>query len=236
MKDDSRQRKLRAATHLKRAVLTLDLRPGEDVDEAAVSEAFGLSRTPLRELIRELAGEGYLELRAGRGARASSMSHTVLRDFFLAAPMVYGAILRLAARNATAEQISDLTAAQDRFKTALASGSMAERALANTRFHEITGEMANNTFLLPSFQRLLIDHARISMTFYQPQDAQAAERVSEASDQHDQIIAAIKARDETRAAALAEAHWTLSRDQIEYFVMPSALEVPMGDAPQHLPK
>ncbi|MGX9351132.1 GntR family transcriptional regulator [Shimia sp. W99] len=231
MKDEARQRRNRLYDHLKMSILTLRIAPGSDLDEAELSEAFGLSRTPLREVFREMAGEGYLDLRTNRGARVSEMSYTTLRDFFLAAPMIYGAILRLAALNATAAQVEALKGAQDDFRAALRSGSGADRALANNRFHEITGEMAGNVYLLPSFNRLLIDHARISMTFYRPGDTKMVENVSEASAHHDDIIAAIEARDAERAAALAEAHWNLSRGHIEMFVMPDALTMPLGTLP-----
>ena len=217
--------------HLKQAILTLSLGPGEDLDEAQLSQQFGVSRTPLREVFRVLEGEGYLELTQNRGARVSPLSHTTLRDFFLAAPMVYGAVMRLAAQNATSNQLAELRFAQDAFKAALTKGVAADRALANNRFHEITGEMAGNIYLLPSFRRLLIDHARISMTFYHPTDAQMAQNVAEATRQHDAIIAAIGAKDEAAAAQLAIDHWNLSRGQIAMFVMPEALDIPLGEEP-----
>jgi DNA-binding GntR family transcriptional regulator len=228
MTDAAKSKKAELYDSVKTSVLTMALRPGADLDEARLSEDFALSRTPLREVFRQLAGEGYLDLRENRGARVSEMGHTTLRDFFLTAPMIYGAVLRLAAKNATEPQIARLRAAQEVFKSALHKGSSADRALANNRFHEITGEMADNVYLLPSFHRLLIDHARISMTFYRPQDAKMAANVAQASAQHDAIIAAIAAGDEQAAADLAVEHWNLSRDQIELFVMPAALEMPLG--------
>ncbi|WP_372573408.1 GntR family transcriptional regulator [Ruegeria jejuensis] len=235
MKDSVGDRKAGLAAHLKRSVLTLALEPGADLDEAQLCEAFDVSRTPLREVFRELAGEGYLSLRLNRGARVSDLSHTTLRDFFLAAPMIYGAVMRLAALNATAQQIEALKLAQFDFRDALRTGSGAHRALANNRFHQITGEMAGNIYLLPSFNRLLIDHARIAMTFYQPQTQQMAQNLTEACQQHDAIIAAIEARDEGAAAQLAEDHWNLSRNQIELFVMPAALDMPMGELSRKTP-
>ena len=95
--------------------------------------------------------------------------------------------------------------------------------------------MSANVYLLPSFNRLLIDHARIGMTFYRPQSVEMTENLSEASRQHDAIIAAIEARDEVAASQLATDHWNLSRDQIELFVMPEALNVPMGAPPLSKP-
>ena len=209
-------------------ILTMQLTPGEDLDEAALSDAHGLSRTPLREAFRELAGQGYVELRAGRGARVSDLSYKTLHDFFLAAPMIYGAIQRLAAENATLAQIERLKDAQIAFVKALETNDSAARSLANNRFHQVTGEMAGNIYILPSFQRLLIDHARISVTFYRPHPAGTSDTLIKARDQHDAMIAAIEARDANAAAALADDHWQLSRNQIQSFVMPAALDVPMG--------
>lgn len=228
----ARDRKSALTTHLKRAILTQEMRPGSDLDEVALCAAFDLSRTPVREVFRDLDGLGYVDLRENRGARVSELSHTTLRDFFLAAPMIYGAVLRLAASNATPDQIDRLKTAQTGFREALTAGDAADRTLANNRFHEITGEMCGNIYLLPSFHRLLIDHARIGMTFYRPRTASMAENLGQASEQHEAMIAAIEAGDPSRAAALADAHWSLSRDQIESFVLPDALDLPLGSEPR----
>lgn len=226
MSDTATNRKDALLQDLQRRILTQDLTPGADLDEAGLSAQFGLSRTPLREVLRELAGEGYVTLTPNRGARVAELSHTTLRDFFLAAPMIYSAVLRLAATHARADQIEVLRAAQADFRTALKGGDVSARALANNRFHAITGDMAGNLYLRPSFNRLLIDHARISMTFYD--EAQGAE-TGQAADHHDAMIDAIVARDAEAAAQLAEDHWALSRDRIAQFVMPAALTVPLGD-------
>jgi DNA-binding GntR family transcriptional regulator len=226
MADTARTRKATFLAALRARVLTQAVPPGADLDEVILSEEFGLSRTPLREALRELAGEGYVELTPNRGARVSELGHTTLRDFFLAAPMIYGAVLRLAATHAQPSQISELKQAQKAFRAALIGGDVAARALANNRFHAITGDMAANIYLGPSFNRLLIDHARISMTFY---GEDQREEPGLAADQHDAMIAAIEARDADAAASLAEDHWALSRHRIAQFVMPNPLSQRLGE-------
>ncbi|MEM8577245.1 MAG: GntR family transcriptional regulator [Pseudomonadota bacterium] len=224
-------RKTAAYDALRQRILTLELAPGADLDEAGLGAEYGLSRTPMREVLRQLAHEGYAELRENRGVRVAELSTDSLRGFFLAAPMVYAAILRLAAQHRTDGQLRALEAAQDGFVRALVRGSATDRALANTHFHAVTGEMAGNPYLLASFQRLLIDHARISMTFYQPQDAAQASNIAAASAQHWHIIEAIAQRDAERAAALAHDHWQLSRHEIERFVLPGPLDEALGPPP-----
>jgi len=230
MEPIKRQNKADVLDALRRMVLTQELLPGADLDEATLSAQWHLSRTPLRDVLRQLAGEGYVEIRENRGARVSEMSHRSLRDFFLAAPMIYAAILRLAAQNATPAQIETLKQAQETFKASLRGGDIAARALANTHFHEVTGDMAANTYLLPSFRRLLIDHARISMTFFRPSDTKDAQDLTQASGQHDAIITAIESADADAAADLAIQHWNLSRHRIEQFVMPAGLDLALGTA------
>lgn len=229
--DDSRTRKVICLEDLKRRILTQALEPGSYLDEITISEAYAISRPPLREVLRQMAGEGYVVLHENRGVQVAPMTHKTLRNFFLAAPMIYAAVTRLAAQHATKAQILQLKNTQVSFRAAIRSGEVAERALLNERFHAVIGEMADNEFLIPSLRRLLIDHTRIAMTFYSPHQQGMAEQRAVAADQHDQFIALIEARDEDGAAALAIDHWELSRAEIESFVTPTGIDIPLGRAP-----
>lgn len=231
MTTDSRSKKVQCLEDLRRKVLTQELAPGLYLDETEVSEAYGISRPPLREVLRQLSGEGYVQLVENRGAQVAPMSHTTLRNFFIAAPMIYGATTRLAAENATPAQIVRLKECQWAFRQAIKSGDAAERALGNERFHSIIGEMADNEFLMPSLRRLLIDHTRIGMTFYNPRKVHLAPQRELAADQHDEFIALIEAGDADAAAKLAVEHWELSRAWIESFVTPDSINIPLGRAP-----
>lgn len=153
---------------LKQKIISLELAPGADLDEMQLRKQYGISRTPLRDVFRHLSGEGYLTIADNRGACVSPMSHKTLRDFFLTAPVLYAAIGRLAARNAKDEMLDQLEVIQGQFDAARRAGSTIELALHNNDFHQLIGLMADNEFLMPSFQRLLIDHARISNTFIVP--------------------------------------------------------------------
>ncbi|TIT88184.1 MAG: GntR family transcriptional regulator, partial [Mesorhizobium sp.] len=181
---------------LKRRILTMELDPDEDLDEVALSERYGLSRTPVREIFRRLEGEGYIEIRANRGARVVPMNHSTLRQFFLVAPMVYAAIGRLAVQNFKPSQMVDLKDTQERFRAASKSGDALSMVVENNRFHEIIGEMSANTYLQPSLGRLLIDHARIGHTFFRPRNDDMRKRLQTAVEHHDGFISAIGAHDE----------------------------------------
>lgn len=218
------ERKQAILEALRNEILTLRRSPGSVLDEVRLAGEYGVSRTPMREVLRDLAAQGYAALETNRGARVSDMSHETLRHFFLVAPMIYSAVLRLAALNAGPDQLAKLRDAQDDFRAALGEGDAARRTLANNRFHRITGDMAGSAYLLPSFERLLIDHARIGMTFYRPENGNVSGDLETACRQHDEIIDAIEAKDPDRASDLAIAHWNLSKNQIEKFVLPNGLD------------
>ncbi|GCA49422.1 HTH-type transcriptional regulator McbR [Sinorhizobium sp. KGO-5] len=209
---------------LKSQILTMELDPDESLDETLIGERYGLSRTPVRDVFRRLAGDGYLDIQENRRARVISMNHHTLRHFFLGAPMIYAAIGRLAVQNFKPRQLTELKDAQERFRTASASGDAQFMVLENNRFHEIIGEMSGNFYLRPSLGRLLIDHARIGHTFFRPRNDDMRRRLQMAVEHHDSFIAAIAAKDEEAVVGLVLEHWELSRENMEMFIAPEGLK------------
>lgn len=209
---------------LKRQILTMELDPDEDLDEASLSERYGLSRTPVREIFRRLAGEGYIDIRENRGARVIPLNHSTLRNFFLVAPMIYAAIGRLAVQNFKPRQLAELRDTQERFRTASKTREPLSMVLENNRFHEIMGEMSGNVYLRPSLGRLLIDHARIGHTFFRPRNEDMNQRLKLAVEHHDGFIAAIADHNEDAVVDLVFDHWELSRENMEMFIAPEGLK------------
>jgi len=234
MGGDAKRNKLNCLEDLKRRILTEALVPGVYLDEMELADEYGISRPPLREVLRQLAGEGYVVLHENRGTQVAPMTHKTLRNFFIVAPMVYAAVGRLAAQNATRAQIMRLKDVQLLFRAAIREGSGEQRALMNERFHSVMGEMADNEFLMPSLRRLLIDHTRIGMIFYNPRNTEMADQRTIAADQHDEFIALIEAGNADGCADLAIAHWELSRAQIESFVTPASIFAPLGRIPNSI--
>lgn len=223
----SQDRKAALAQALRHRILSMELAPGASLDEVALAEEFGLSRPPVRELMRQMAAEGYIELEANRAARVASMNYDALRNYFLAAPLIYVATTKLAATNATQAEIDELKRIQERFRAAVDGSDVDERVLANDQFHHTIGKMAHNPYLLPSLSRLLIDHARLGKTFYQPRDERMDADLVEAVQQHEDIIAAIQRRDAETAGEIVRAHVYLARRNMASYVAPDGVAVPI---------
>jgi DNA-binding GntR family transcriptional regulator len=223
----SQDRKAKLAQSLRHRILSMELVPGASLDEVALAEAFGLSRPPVRELLRQMAAEGYIELEANRAARVASMSFDSLRNYFLAAPIIYVATTKLAAAHATSDEVGQLERIQARFRAAVEGHAVDARVFENDRFHFTIGKMARNPYLMPSLCRLLIDHARLGRTFYQPRDARMDLELAEAVRQHDEIIDAIRRRDAEAAGAIVLAHVNLARRNMAAYVAPEGVTAPV---------
>jgi DNA-binding GntR family transcriptional regulator len=208
---------------LRQRILTLDIEPGSVLDETLLSQRYELSRTPLREVFQRLAGEGYLTLEENRGAKVSSMDIASMRNFFQSAPLIYAAVGRLAAENASPHQIAALKNAQHLFCEAGENNDVFGMAMYNHSFHHMIGEMAGNAYLTPSLSRLLIDHTRMSQLFYNPKNDEEQQLIWTACDQHDQMIEAIEKGEPALVVELTLEHWDLSRGRMEKYVRPDPL-------------
>lgn len=224
--DAAPDRKTLLGDMLRERIVSMELAPGAVVDELALSEEFGLSRPPVRELMRQLAAEGYIELEANRAARVSSMGHDSLRNFFLAAPLIYIATTQLAAANATPADIETLKGIQQQFKTAIAEHDVKARVLFNNEFHLEIGKIARNDYLLPSLRRVLIDHARLGKIFYRfPTTPDMQQDSDTAVSQHDQIIACIERHDVEAVGEIVREHMELSRRRMAEYAAPVGIDV-----------
>ena len=154
------------------------------------------------------------------------MSHESLRSFFLAAPLIYIATTQLAAVHATSSEIAKLKRIQAFFRTAIEEKDVEKRVLFNDKFHLQIGKMAHNAYLMPSLQRLLIDHARLGKIFYRhPTTVDMQEDLELAAQQHDDMISAIENHDPVVAGETARAHLELSRRRMSEYAAPEGLDV-----------
>lgn len=218
---------------LQQRILTLELPPGSELDESSLSAEYGLSRTPLREVFQRLSGDGYLVTASNRSAKVASMDISAMRIFFQTAPLVYANVAKLAAENRKTSEVNDLRDVQNSFKAAVNQGDANAASLANHRFHATIGEMARNVYLFAALARLLIDHTRLSQTFYRPTESRDEVSIEKAVEQHDAMISAIEAREPALAMELTLQHWDLSRDRIERFVRPDPLPLDVVSMKDH---
>ena len=212
---------------LKWKILTTDLAPGTDLDEVAFGELYGLSRTPVRDVFRRMAGEGFVEIIGNKGASVASMNHKTLKEFVQTAPLIYVSVIRLAVNNAKPVQLRDLKRVQTKYRNAVKKGMIDELVVYDNQFHTILGDMADNHYLSVSLQRLLIDHSRIAHMYFDRTAFNECDLLEKFVIQHEKLIDAIDNGREETAVAITLEHWGTSKQQSDMFVNPAPIPLEM---------
>jgi len=97
-----------AAAKVRDMIIEGKLAPGERVSEVQLGQRLGLSRTPVREALRTLAGEGLIELAPGRGAVVKKHSPEAVRDMLEALEILEASAARLACARASEEGVAEV--------------------------------------------------------------------------------------------------------------------------------
>jgi DNA-binding GntR family transcriptional regulator len=190
-----------AAKKLRALIVRGDLLPGEPLLEVSMSEALGISRTPLREALKQLAAEGLVELRLNRGAVVANLRREELTELFEAVSGIERCAAELAAYRMTASDIERLEALQKRIERHRDRGELRDYFEANQQIHSTIVGFARNSVLKASHDALLA-RAERARFFALSADGRWDESVRE----HRQVLAALKARDAERAGRLLAQH------------------------------
>jgi DNA-binding GntR family transcriptional regulator len=180
---------------LETAIATGELSPGARLDETVLAARFGVSRTPVREALRELAASGIVEIRPRRGALVAMADPGRLYEMFEVMAELEAISARLASRRINAEGIAALEAAH-RACEAERDNPDAYYA-ANEAFHQVIYRLSGNGFLAEEAQAL-----QKRLRPYRRLQLRAPNRLKTSFAEHERIVAAIRAGD-ADAASLA---------------------------------
>jgi DNA-binding GntR family transcriptional regulator len=175
------------------------LQPGQRMVEAELARRLGVSRQPIREAFHRLQAEGWVDLRPGQGAFVHTPTDPEVTQLLDVRALLESEAARLAAGNATPEQVASLRAIWDEGADALKAEDPERIVAANGRFHAQVRAISGNVVLAEMIG--LVDRR---VRWYHRKVARA--RGLESWNEHLEIIDAIEAGDADRAAAVARRH------------------------------
>lgn len=188
---------------LRTEILDLTLPPGSPIDEAQLADRLSLSRTPIREALARLATEGLIDTLPNRSTMVSNIDFLNLPAYFDAITLMYRVTTRLAAQNWQPDDLETIAGHQKRFAAAVADHDPLAMISTNREFHAAIAEAGRNPYYKALFVRLLDDGRRLLRLYYQSFNDRPPPSVIE---EHEDIIAAITARDIEASDRLAKAH------------------------------
>lgn len=185
-------------------IISGTLRPGSHLDEKALAERFKVSRTPVREALRQLAASDLVEWRPHQGAVVATITIPKMIEMFEVMAEVEGLCGRLAARRMTPDERKDLMMRHRRCEPFIRSKDREGYLSMNKPFHEAIYHGAHNGYLFDQAQSL---YNRLAP--YRAYQLNQPGKLRQSFNEHQEIVNAITNGDGEAAYNLLRDHVTL---------------------------
>ncbi|WP_415715875.1 GntR family transcriptional regulator [Roseibium sp.] len=193
---------------MKSMVVGFALRPGDRLNESALSKQLGVSRTPLREVLNRLVAEGHVEARPGEGFFCRKLDAQGVHDLYDLREILELAAVGRACRNASDEDLKALEnwlVAEGLDVTGLTVAEACER---DETFHVRIAELSGNPLLVAKLKDV---NEKIRYLRWVQMDES---RLKPSKDGHRRVMQSLLARDEDAAVKAMRDHITRRFDQI----------------------
>jgi DNA-binding GntR family transcriptional regulator len=188
---------------LRDEILSLELRPGQLIDEASLAARFEVSRSPVREALVRLAAEGLVDTVPNKGTVVTPLNLVELPQYFDALDLIQRAVMRLAARHRSDADLVAIRTAQKEYRRRVVTNDALGMIAQNVVFHIAIANAGRNRIFTDTYHRILSEGRRNLRLYYRSYGDTLPEELCHA---HDAQIDAIAARDEDLAERLGHEH------------------------------
>jgi DNA-binding GntR family transcriptional regulator len=219
-----------AYTELKRRIITLDLRPGERIDDQELSRELRFSRTPVREAIFLLAAEGWVDIRTRAGFIVRPLDITDVSHVFEAHVVLARACARLAAIRVTDAELAVLLEAEAEVEAAIARRDFLAITAANARLHRLEAAATHSDVLRGMAESVHDKGQRLAYLCFGGSGATADldGHFELVTAQHRAMLGALSAHDPAAAQRIAVEHVQLFLQRVQDY-MASEVDVDSSD-------
>ena len=221
MTTDKQTRTERLAEQVSNAILSGEFVPGARLDEQQLAQRFGVSRTPVREALRQLATSGLIELRPRRGALVASVSQDELETLFVAMAEMEASCARLSALRMTPLERRRLQALQEAMGGLVRDGDTDGYADANQTLH-LTLYAGSHNPVIADFTSGL----RRRLAPFRRAQFRTEGRLPRSHAEHGAVVQAILGGDAVAAHAAMLHHVSLVEDAFDAFTTAARLGTP----------
>jgi DNA-binding GntR family transcriptional regulator len=189
---------------LRQRIFKREMEPGTWIDELKLAQAYGISRTPLREALKVLAAEGLVTMKVRRGAYVTEVSTTDMADVYHLLSLLESDAAGVVAQKASEAELTDLKNLHAELETAALPGvSNADQFFAiNERFHMRLLEIANNRW-----RDQMVADLRKVMKLNRHNSLLKSGRMQESLSEHRTLMVALEKRDAGLSVKKMQAHF-----------------------------
>jgi DNA-binding GntR family transcriptional regulator len=193
--------------------------PGAALDETRLATAFGVSRTPIREALRQLEAIGLAEARPHRGAVAAAIPERRLDEMFAVMAELEALCARWSALSMTPADRREMEAVHAEAASLVWAGDIAAYAEINNVFHETIYKGSRNGFLAD-----LTLSVRQRVAPFRRAQFEAVGRLAKSHEEHDRVVTAILRGDGETAAREMRTHIGVVRGAVDDVIVPAGAQ------------
>jgi DNA-binding GntR family transcriptional regulator len=191
-----------ARQHIQEMVVSGAVRAGDRLTSREVSEALGMSETPIREAMRSLAAEGWLDFNPHLGVVIASLKQEQLLEVYAVRGALEGLAIELGGPTYSTELLDELDRSLEELEVAVTALDLASYAQLNRKFHTLLSDTPATQWTLRVLSNLWAQNSAMHRGF----EAVPTTRIRQSLDEHWAIRNAIRAGDFARASALTIEH------------------------------
>ena len=187
--------------YLKESIIKGHLKPGERIAEPELAEKFGVSRTPVREALRQLESEGFLTVLPRKGATVSPITDKDVQEFYAIKSLLEGYAARIACERMTEKDVRRMEELNEQMKVFAENEDVKSFFKCDNRFHDVFLKACGNDKLYNLVHSLVQQFERFRITALS-----VPGRMRDSVRQHEEIIDAFRRRDGERVEKLVKAN------------------------------
>lgn len=197
------ERQIQVYKSLRQEILTLQLRPGEPLDETTVAKKFETSRSPVREALIKLAGDGLVLMLPNRSTLVAPFDLLLIPKYLDALSLLQRTTHYLAALQRNEKHLEIIKETHTSFMETIEKNATSTAIEANLKFHLAISEASCNPYFTAAYKRLLnegmrMQHLHLEYMGWAPEEPGVLD--------HQKMIDAIENRDAVKAEQLAKRH------------------------------
>lgn len=193
--------RLQVYSALRDAIIQGRLKAGERIVEDRVCSELGVSRSPLREALRRLEGDGLVAIVPRQGAVVAELTDQDGMELFAVREVLEGLAAKLAAKHITAGELAQLESLCNRMEQSIQARQMSTVVELHSQLHELITEASRNRWI-----REFVTSVRTHIRRIYRSSIENPERAQRSLAEHRLILEALRQGDSRRAERLAREH------------------------------
>lgn len=191
-------------------IISLQILPGQYINEGEIISQLKCSRTPVREAIQRLISDKILESIPGKGTYVSKITIEDIIAIYDFRSVLDSYLVQLVAKNLTDKALTELEENVRKQREAINRGDYIHRLVLDKEFNHLMLDLARNDWLKDAISRLLIHTDRISNQLYRNYISPSVDLERQATysaDTRANLLAELKAGDLEKAQIIVEERW-----------------------------